>query len=502
MSSVNTQKNESENPETQPVITTPEETGSVTASEPHEHTHEHTHEETQAEAQPPFDTRCVREINVEIPAEVVSKQWDTIVQRYSKVARVPGFRHGKVPPSIIRTRFADDIKKEVFEALVPQHFREAVQKEGFRPITEPRLLDLQMEPGSPLRFRAAFEVLPDIELGSYDDIKFDKPDVSVSDEDVEADLKALQERQASYDPVNEERALSDGDFAQISFKAVPKQEASPEQPPAEGEQSSPAQPDEAQPVQMDEVLVEIGAANTIPEFSEHLRGAKPGEERTFDVSYPAEYSEPRLAGKTFTYTATVNAIKKKTAPELNDEFARELSQEFQTLDDLKKRMREGLEAERQRDVSQELKHKLLDKLIERHDFPVPEILVQHEVDNRLERGLRALAAQGMRTEDMKRMDFRRLRAGQRDFAIKQVKSDLLLAKIAEAENIDVGDDEIHREVQLLAQQMKQTPEALYQKYSEDGTLNEIKSRMRVAKTLDFLYNKSIGEEQSEKVGQQ
>ena len=143
-----------------------------------------------------------------------------------------------------------------------------------------------------------------------------------------------------------------------------------------------------------------------------------------------------------------------------------------------------------------MKHKLLDKLIERHDFPVPEILVQHEVDNRLERGLRALAAQGMRTEDMKRMDFRRLRAGQRDFAIKQVKSDLLLAKIAEAENIDVGDDEIHREVQLLAQQMKQTSEALYQKYSEDGTLSEIKSRMRVAKALDFLYNKAVGEGQA------
>lgn len=485
---MNTQNTENDNPQSEPVETEATATDSTAATEQHEeHAHDHaghTHEE------PPFDTRCVREITVDIPAEVVSKQWDKTVQEYSKFARVPGFRKGKVPASVIRNRFSDDIRKDIFEALVPQYFREAVQKEGYRPVTEPRLLDVQMEHGGPLHFKAAFEILPEFELGTYQDIKFDKPEVTVTDEEIEAELKGLQERQANYDPVEEDRPLADGDFAQISFKATP---ATPEDEPqaGAGQEGKPA--DEGQPVQMDEVLLEMGAPNTVKEFSENLRGGKPGEERTFDVSYPADYAEPRLAGKTITYSTKINGIKKKSVPELNDDFAKELSQEFQTLDDLKKRMREGMEGDRRHRAGHEIKEKILDRLLERHDFPVPEVLVQHQIESRLERGLRALAAQGMSMEQMKQMDFRRLRAAQRDAAIKEVKSNLLLEKVADAEGIDASDEEIHREIQILAQQMKQTPEALHQQYSQDGTLHEIRSRMRVAKALNFLYNSSVGE---------
>src|SRR5205807_329157 len=249
--------------------------------------------------------------------------------------------------------------------LGQQYCQEAIQKEGLHPITSPRLSDIQIEPGNPLRFKAAFEVWPEVELGNYDDIKFDKPDVSVSDEDVERALKGLQEQRASYDPVNEERGLADGDFAQISYKAMPKQETAAEAPPADGEQPSP-ETAETQPAKMDEVLVEIGGANTAPEFSEHLRGAKAGEERTFDVNYAADYYDQQRAGKTFIYTATVNAIKKKAIPELNDEFARELGAELQTLADLKKRIRANIEADRQRNSSQESKQTPLDQPLERH----------------------------------------------------------------------------------------------------------------------------------------
>ncbi|PYP91501.1 MAG: trigger factor [Candidatus Angelobacter sp. Gp1-AA117] len=486
MNPVNTQNTENDNPQSEPVANEATETGSSAATEQHEeHAHDHaghTHEE------PQVDMRCVREITVDIPADVVSKQWDKTVQEYSKVARVPGFRKGKVPASVIRSRFGDDIRKDVFEALVPQHFREAVQKEGYRPVTEPRLLDLQMEQGGPLHFKAAFEILPEFELGSYQGIKFDKPEVTVTNEEIEAELKGLQERQANYDPVEEDRPLADGDYAQISFKATPKEE-----PQAASEQEGKPAEAEGQPVQMDEVLLEIGAPNTVKEFSDNLRGAKPGEERTFDVSYPAEYAEPRLAGKTITYSTSINGIKKKSVPELNDDFAKEVSQEFQTLDDLKKRICEGMEGERRHRATHEIKEKILDQLMERHDFPVPEVLVQHQIESRLERGLRALAAQGMSMEQMKQMDFRRLRAAQRDAAIKEVKSNLLLEKIADAEGIDANDEEIHREIQVLAQQTKQTPEALHQQYSQDGTLNEIRSRLRVAKALNFLYNSSVGE---------
>jgi len=225
---VNTQNSENDNPQSEPIATEATETGS-TATEQHEepaHDHAgHTHEE------PQLDMRCVREIIVDIPADVVSKQWDKTVQEYSKFARVPGFRKGKVPASVIRNRFNEDIKKDVFEALVPQYFGEAVLKECYRPVTEPSLLDLEMEQRGPLHSKAAFEILPEFELGSYQDIKFDKPEVTVTDEEIEAELKGLQERQTNYDPVEEDRPLTDGDFAQISFKATPKEE-----PPAGGEQ--------------------------------------------------------------------------------------------------------------------------------------------------------------------------------------------------------------------------------------------------------------------------
>src|SRR5262245_3388898 len=226
-----------------------------------------------------MEEACKREVSVEIPADVVGKQQDALVEQYSKQARLPGFRKGKVPASMVRNRFGGEINSEVMESLVPQYFREAVIKAGLRPVSQPRIYALEAEPGQAIRFKAAFEVLPDFELGNYNDIKVDKPKIAVSDADVEAELKRLQERQASFDPVNEERGAEDGEFVQVSFQASPKeaagQEASAETP-AEKESKGTDQP--AQPVQMDEVLVEIGGANTIPEFSQNLRGAKAGEE--------------------------------------------------------------------------------------------------------------------------------------------------------------------------------------------------------------------------------
>ncbi|HEY6969574.1 MAG TPA: trigger factor [Candidatus Angelobacter sp.] len=436
---------------------------------------------------------CVRQVDVEIPADIVSKEWDSTVHRYSKLARVPGFRKGKVPASIVRNRFAEEIKKDVLESLAPEYFRQAVIKEGFRPISNPEIHSLEMEAGNPIRFKAAFEILPDIQLGNYQDIKVDVPEIQVTDEDVETELKQLQERQASFDPVDEDRPLQDGDFAQISFQAVAKDAAS-ETKVEENAESAPGASETKEkpsaPVQMDEVLVEIAGPTTLPEFSDNLRDARTGDERKFEVSYPADHHETSLAGKTFSYTAKVNAIKKKSTPELNDEFAKELSPDFQTLDDLKKRLREGIQGERQHKALLEARDNLLNQLTDTHDFPVPETLIRRQIDFRLEQWLRGLAAQGVRAEDMKRMDFKRLRASQRDAATKEVKANLLLEKIAEAENIQVSDEEVTNEIQLLAQQSKQTPEAVQQKLTQEGTMDRLRNRIRTDKALRFLYNKS------------
>jgi len=452
---------------------------------------------------PPMDPACRREVEVEIPAEVVSRQQDAIVQQYAKQARVPGFRKGKVPASVVRNKFSSEITSEVVESLVPQYFREAVLKAGHRPISQPSIYGLEFTPGETMKFKAAFEVLPDFELGSYDEIKIEKPEIKVTDEEVDAEIQQLQERQASFDPVNEERGAEKGEFVQVSFEARPKG-AEPEAANAANAESAEgpgAKPGDAagegggdaapnQPVEMEDVLVEIGGANTIPEFTEHLGGAKAGEERSFEVNYPEDFYDKRLAGLTFHYQVKVNAIKKKSLPEMNDDFAKELSQEFKTIDDLKARIRENLVLQRKHQTEHQAKEQLIEQLVAKHDFPVPRSLVEHQIDLRLERGLRALAAQGMKTEDMRRMDFSRLRAGQREAATKEVKSNVLLAKIAIQEKIQVSDEDLEREIAAMAQQMQQPVEEVKKRLAQDNAVDRLRERMRSEKALNFLYERA------------
>ncbi len=433
-----------------------------------------------------------REITVEIPAEVASKEWDGLIQRYSRQARVPGFRHGKVPASIIRQRFGSQIKSDVLESLVPNYFRQEIQKQGLRPISQPFVRDLEVEIGQPIRFNASFEVMPDIELGAYQEIKVEKPEISVTDEEVETQLKRMQEQRVSFDPVEEDRPLQDGDFAQIAYTAVPKvtpaeggsSEAAQVSP--EAEQAAP----EAASHETQDALVEIGGGNTIPEFSENLRGAKPGDERIFDVSYAEDFYDRRLAGKNLTYTVKVNGLKKKTLPELNDDFAKEVSPEFEVLDKLRDRLRENITAFRKSEAERAAKEKLIEQLVGQHDFPVPEALIERQIDIRLDRGLQALAQQGMSEEQMRHLDFARLRVGQRESAIKEVKSTLLLDKIAEVENIEISDEEFAREVDAAARQMQTTPEALRKRLEESDGLERLRGRMRTDKALHSLYSKS------------
>jgi trigger factor len=240
---------------------------------------------------------------------------------------------------------------------------------------------------------------------------------------------------------------------------------------------------------MDELLIEIGGKNTVPEFTQNLTGANADEEREFEVSYPADASDKRLAGKTFVYTVKIQGIKQKNLPELNDEFAKELG-EFSSLDQVRKQIGDNMQAERKHEAEHEAKNKLVAELVKRNDFEVPESLIDRQIDLRLERGLRALAAQGMKMEDMKKMDLPRLRVGQREQAVQDVKSSLLLERIADLEKIEVGEDELNHELEALAHQSKQTLEAVRARLTQDGGLDRIRNRIRSEKTLDFLYHQS------------
>ena len=427
-----------------------------------------------------------REIQVEVPVAEVNRQTDTLIQKYQKVARIPGFRRGHVPASIIRQRFSEEIKTDMVEALVPRFFRQEAERLSLHPVSQPRVTDLHLHDGEPLRFKAAFEVLPEIKLEGYKELRADRPEIAVSEADVEQALSDLRERHASFNPI-EGRALADGDFAQVSLDGNPKAETSSAQ--KSEQKSGAAKSSEGQPVHMDEVLVEIAGKNTMPEFTEHLRGASAGDEKTFDVNYPQDTQDKRLAGKTFSYTVKVQSIKQKSLPELNDEFAKQLG-EFQTVDDLRKAVREQMESERKHEAEHAAKEKLVGELIQRNDFEVPDSLIEQQIDIRIERGLRALAAQGLTSEQMKKLDLSRLRGAQREQAIHDVKAALLLERVAEEENIQVGEEEFDRELESLARQSKQTSEAVRARLTRDGGLDRIRTRIRNEKTLEFLYHQS------------
>jgi trigger factor len=414
---------------------------------------------------------CHREVSVEIPADVVAKEEQTVISELQKHARVPGFRRGKVPPGIIRQRFGEDIKSELVEHLVPRYFRQETEKQHLVPVSQPQVTDIDLAGGQPMRFKASFEVLPEIDVTGYQEIHPEKNEIAVTDEEVDQALANLREQHATYENVEEGRSLQDGDYAQAAFNGT------------SGEA-------DAQPMNVDDVLVEIGGTNTMKEFSDNLRGAKAGEERSFDVTYPQDFSDKRLVGKTVHYEVQIKSIKRKSTPELTDSFAKEVGSEFESLENLKVRIRESIQTGKQQEEEHRAKDKLVQDLVTRFDIAVPESMVEQQIDTRLDRGLRALAAQGMRSEDLKKMDLGRLREGQRQAARREVQASLLLDKIADLETVEVSDEELNKEIESLAKQMQQAVEAVRKRLEENGSVDRIRARIRNDKTLEMLYGRA------------
>jgi len=447
-----------------------------------EHTHEgheHTHDHEGHQHGPTLNPDLVREVEIEVPADEVSRSFRSVVKRYQKQARIPGFRAGKVPESLIRSRFADGIRQDVVEAILPQHFRTAIDEKNLKPISQPQVTDLNLEDGQPLRFKAVFEVLPEFSIDGYQAITVAKPDTALTAEEFNAELDRVRDSRATMEPVTEDRPLATGDWAQISFRGDVQGEA------AEGET---AEQPAAHPIEGQDVMVEIGGKNTLPAFNDALVGSKPGQELKFEVSYPEDFGERRLAGKSVAYDVQVKSIKKKVEPELNDEFAKELG-EYEGIEDFKNKLREHLANDKQRRLQAETREKLVDALVAHYQFPVPESLVQNQIDTRLDRGLRALAAQGMRTEDMRKLDFARLREGQHPAAAAEVKASLILDKIAAVENVEATDEDVDRELQIISLQTREPLESLRARLTNEGALSRIREQLRREKTGSILYER-------------
>jgi trigger factor len=415
------------------------------------------------------EATCRREIELEIPADKVQKAADKITRDIVKVARIPGFRPGKAPMTLVRRRFADDIQGEVVQSLVPEALEKALGEKNLIPVTRPEVDKVEFKDGEPLKFRAVFEVLPEFELGDYKNLTVQVDEIAAGDAEVDKAVEEMRERAATFVPV-EGRSAKDGDSVLIKLKGMP----------TEG----------GEPVEADNVMVPLGAEETLASFTENLRGANAGETKTFQAKYPDDYPDTKLAGKTYDFTVEVQAIKEKKLPELNDDFVKEAAgenAELKTLDELRKKIRESIEASRDHQQKTQAQDRILEQLTKAHDFPVPEALIEGQMDTRLERMVRTFAAQGIDPRGMN-VDWAGIRGKQRDRAITDVKAELILDRIATAEKIDATDEEVQKEIEHLAEHRGESATAMRARLTKEGTLDTMKSKLRSNKTIDWLYS--------------
>jgi trigger factor len=417
------------------------------------------------------EATCRREIELEIPAENVQKATEKVARDIARVARIPGFRPGKAPVTIVRRRFADDIQGEVVQSLVPEYLEKALDEKKLVPVARPEVDKVEFKEGEPLRFRAVFEVLPEFELGEYKNLQVQVHEIEVGDAQVDKALEEMRDRVATFVPI-EGRPAQDGDYALIKIAGMP----------AGG----------GEPVQADNIMCHLGAEETVASFTENLRGATPGETKKFQTVYPEDFPDPKLAGKTYDYSVELQGIKEKKLPELNDEFAKDAASEpggVTTLAELRQKIRESLEAAKQQQESAQGREKMLEQIVKQHDFPVPEALIEHQMDTRLERVVRSLAAQGMDPRAAN-VDWMSLRRGQRDRAAADVKAELLLDRIATAENIEATEEDVEKELAEAAQGSGESATSLRARLTKQGALDRMKSKLRSEKTIEWLYRTS------------
>ena len=409
---------------------------------------------------------CKHSLEITVPVAEIDKETERVVADIQKKVRLPGFRPGHAPVGLVKTRFAGDIRQDVLEKVVPRAFRAAVDKDHLQVVGTPDISDVHFHSGEPLKFKAQFEVAPEFELGNYRGIVVTYTEPEVSDEDLAKRIDEIREQKAEY--VNEDpRPLADGDVAAISLESISGV---------------------AEKVQQDELMIKIGDEATMPAFSENLRGVSPEESREFDVTYPEDYERKTLAGRTVRFKATVKAVRRKELPEANDEFAKDLG-DYQTLDDLKDAVRKAMLREKEHRAQEAAQHQVIDKLVEAHDFPVPNAYVDRQIEMNLETQLRSLAAQGIDPRSIK-LDWNKVRESQKEKATRDVKASLLLDKIGEREAIGATQDEVDKEVQKIARQSREAVAVTRAKLQKDGTISRIAGHIRTEKTLNFLFEQA------------
>jgi trigger factor len=406
---------------------------------------------------------CKHALDVIIPVEDVSSETTKVVEEIQKRVRLPGFRPGKAPVSLIRKNFADDVRQKVLEKLIPKALNKEFENQNLRVVGSPTIKDVHFHDGEAVHFKAEFETYPEFELKEYRGISVPYHDPEITEQDVDKRIEEIRDQKATYANMDP-RPLENGDFAVLSLESL-----------------SGVEP----PVQSDEMMLEIGGPDSLEGFTENLRGLSPGEEKEFDVSYPEDYGQERLAGKTIKFRAQIKGIRKKELPELNDEFAQDLG-DYRTMDELRASIKKSLFDQRQDAAQREAKDKIVEQLVDLHEFPVPEAFIDRQVENRVEQRLRTLASQGVDPKSFN-LDWGSIKDAQKEPATREVKASLILGRIAEREAVVATRDEVDKQVEQIARQRREAYAPLRLRLEKDGTLNRIASHIQTEKTLNFLF---------------
>jgi trigger factor len=409
---------------------------------------------------------CKKQISIEVDATDLKETYSAVCSQFQQQARIPGFRKGKTPLSIVLQRFKKEIREDFLEKSVRKYLGEAIEAEELNPLDAPHIHNLSYSEGQPLKFTAEFEVLPRLEISDYGGLEIDKIPVEVKEGEVEAAVERMRQRMAQFVPV-EGRAIQNGDFAVISYV---------------GKFSEPGRKD----LEAKEIYCEVGSGDTLAEFNENLLGRQIGDRPSFQVKYGYDFPNKELAGSEVHYEIEVQGIRQRQVPDLNDDFARDAGQ-FGSLEELRRKVGEEISISKERAARSEMQEKLVEQIIHNNPFEVPEVMVKKQAENRLNDYVRSLVARGIHPQTLD-INWGEFQQRQKELAVTDVKVALVLEHIANKENITVSEEEVDADISRGAEEAHQSFEAVKSRLTKDGATDRIKDRIRNKKSLDLLLS--------------
>jgi trigger factor len=417
-----------------------------------------------------------KELVIEAPAEMVQQEFDKTYSALGRSAKVAGFRPGRAPRSVIKQKFQREARDAVASQLLPQLIRTALDEHHLHLVSDPNINDLSLQEGQPLRLKTTVEVLPEVDVSNYKGGYVTKKVKAVTEADVDQALQRLRQQHAQLIPV-EGRPAQLGDFATVTLSAAVV---------------SPTPDSDSVLPQTQVVEIEMGGQEVLQEFNRNLEGMQVGETRQFRIDYPADYQAARLAGKQVEYRATLEALRLKELPDLDDELAKTIGEDFETLADYRQELRRRLEESNEEQAEAALGQTVLERLVEAHPIEVPETLVRRRLEARIRNLAQSAVMQGIDPESAE-IDWQAVIGSEREKAVQDIRAGLILQRIAELEAISVSTAEVDAEIAQIAAQRRESAIQLRGRLTKEGALDTMKNEMRNRKALELVVKTSVVE---------